>query len=104
MGLTIDLPTAGLLGISGAQAFEIIANTTLGINKIYVCKQAPDFTVTLPTTITADGGEILIKKVGSQTVTVATAKIEGSDVSLTITNNQAVRFVYINASFGWLIT
>ena len=104
MGLTIDLPTAGLLGISGAQAFEITANTTLGINKIYVCKQAPDFTVTLPTTITADGGEVLVKNVGSQTVTVTTAKIEGSDVSLTITNNQAVRFVYINASFGWLIT
>ena len=104
MGLTIDLPTAGLLGISGAQAFEITANTTLGINKIYVCKQAPDFTVTLPTTVTADGGEVLVKNVGSQTVTVTTAKIEGSDVSLTITNNQAVRFVYINASFGWLIT
>ena len=104
MGLTIDLPTAGLLGISGAQAFEIIANTTLGINKIYVCKQAPDFTVTLPTTITADGGEVLVKNVGSQTVTVTTAKIEGSDLELTITNNQAIRFVYINAQFGWLIT
>ena len=39
----------------------------------------------------------LVKNVGSQTVTVTTAKIEGSDVSLTITNNQAVRFVYINA-------
>ena len=75
MGLTIDLPSAGLLGISGAQAFEITANTTLGINKIYVCKQAADFTVTLPTTITADGGEILIKKVGAQTVTVAAALI-----------------------------
>ena len=103
MGLTIDLPQAGILGISGAQAFEIVANTTLGINRIYVCKQAA-FTITLPTTVTADGGEVLVKNVGSQTVTVTTAKIEGSDVSLTITNNQAVRFVYINASFGWLIT
>ena len=104
MGLTIDLPQAGILGISGAQAFEIVANTTLGINRIYVCKQAADFTITLPTTVTADGGEVLVKNVGSQTVTVTTAKIEGSDVSLTITNNQAVRFVYINESFGWLIT
>ena len=59
MGLTIDLPSAGLLGISGAQAFEITANTTMGINKIYVCKQAPDFTITLPTTVTADGGCLL---------------------------------------------
>ena len=98
MGLTIDL------GISGAQAFEITSNTTLGINKIYVCKQAPDFTVTLPTTVTADGGEVLIKKVGAQTVTIAAALIEGTNQSLTITNNQAVRLVYINATFGWLIT
>ena len=104
MGLTIDLPSAGLLGISGAQAFEIDQNTTLGINKIYVCKQAADFTITLPTTITADGGEILVKKVGTQTVTVASALIEGTNQSLTITNNQPVRFVYINATFGWLIT
>ena len=56
MGLTIDLQQAGLLGISGAQAFEITANTTMGINSVYVCKQAPDFTITLPTTVTSDGG------------------------------------------------
>lgn len=104
MGLTIDLPQAGILGISGAQAFEIVANTTMGINRIYVCKQAADFTITLPTTVTADGGEVLVKKVGTQTVTVASALIEGTIQSLTITNNQAVRFVYINATFGWLIT
>jgi len=104
MGLTIDLPSAGLLGISGAQAFEITANTTLGINKIYVCKQAANFTITLPTTVTSDGGEILVKKVGAQTITVAAALIEGTNQSLTITNNQAVRFVYINVTFGWLIT
>jgi|TARA_B100001113_G_scaffold316769_1_gene283751 hypothetical protein len=104
MGLTIDLPSAGLLGISGAQAFEIDQNTTLGINKIYVCKQAAPFTITLPTTITADGGEVLVKNVGTQTVTVAAALIEGTNQSITITNNQPVRFVYINATFGWLIT
>jgi len=104
MGLTIDLPSAGLLGISGAQAFEITANTTMGINKIYVCKQAAPFTVTLPTTVTADGGEILIKKVGNQTVTIAAALIEGTNQPIEITNNQAVRLVYINATFGWLIT
>ena len=104
MGLTIDLPSAGLLGISGAQAFEITGNTTLGINKIYVCKQAAPFTITLPTTVSADGGEILVKNVGSQTITVAAADIEGTNQSLTITKNQAIRFVYINATFGWLIT
>ena len=87
MGLTIDLPQAGILGISGAQAFEIVANTTMGINRIYVCKQAADFTITLPTTVTADGGEVLVKKVGTQTVTVASALIEGTIQSLTITKN-----------------
>ena len=72
--------------------------------QIYVCKQAAAFTVTLPATVTADGGEVLIKKVGTQTVTIAAANIEGTNQSLTITNNQAVRLVYINATFGWLIT
>ena len=104
MGLTIDLPQAGLLGISGAQAFEITGDTNLNINSIYVCNQAPDFTITLPTSITSDGGEVLVKKVGAQTVTIAAALIEGTNQSLTITNNQAVRLVYINATFGWLIT
>jgi len=104
MGLTIDLPSAGLLGISGAQAFEITANTTMNINSIYVCKQAAPFTITLPTTIPVDGGEILVKNLGTQTVTVAAADIEGTNQSITITNNQPVRFVYINATFGWLIT
>ena len=104
MGLTIDLPSAGLLGISGAQAFEITANTTMNINSIYVCKQASAFTITLPTTIPIDGGEVLVKNVGTQTVTVAAADIEGTNQSITINNNQPIRFVYINATFGWLIT
>jgi|TARA_R110000787_G_C13298946_1_gene434326 2-keto-3-deoxy-6-phosphogluconate aldolase len=104
MGLTIDLPTAGLLGIAGAQAFEITANTSLLENSIYVLKQAGAFTITLPTTITIDGGTILVKKVGTQTVTVASALIEGTVQSLTITNNQPIRFLYINATFGWLIS
>ena len=104
MGLTIDLPSAGLLGISGAQAFEITGNTTMNINSIYVCKQAAPFTITLPTTIPVDGGEVLVKNVGTKTVTVAAADIEGTNQSITITNNQPVRFVYINATFGWLIT
>ena len=104
MGLQIDLPSAGLLGISGAQAFEITANTSMNINSIYVCKQASPFTITLPTTIPIDGGEVLVKNVGTQTVTVASTTIEGSAQSLTITNNQPIRFVYINVTFGWLIT
>lgn len=104
MGLTIDLPQAGLLGIAGSQAFEITSNTTLAINNIYVLKGSSNFTITLPTTIPVDGGTILVKKVGTGTVTVASALIEGSTQTLTITNNQPIRFVYINSSFGFLIT
>jgi hypothetical protein len=105
MGLTIDLPSAGLLGIPGAQAFEIDQNTTMNLNSIYVCKNAlGPYTITLPTTIPIDGGEVLVKNVGTQIVTVAAADIEGTNQSITITNNQPVRFVYINATFGWLIT
>ena len=104
MGLTIDLPSAGLLGISGAQAFEITTNATMNINSIYVCKQAPAFTVTLPTTIPVDGGTILVKNVGSNNVTVAAADIEGTNRTTTIVQNQFIRFVYINATFGWLLS
>ena len=42
--------------------------------------------------------------INNSTVTVAAALIEGTNQTLTITNNQAIRLVYINASFGWLIT
>ena len=104
MGLTIDLPSAGLLGISGAQAFEITTNTTMNINSIYVCKQAPSFTITLPTTIPIDGGTVLVKNVGSNNITVATADIEGTNQTTTIVQNQFIRFVYINATFGWLLS
>jgi len=104
MGLTIDLPSAGLLGISGAQAFEITANTTMNINSIYVCKQASAFTITLPTTIPIDGGEVLVKNVGSNNITVAAADIEGTNQTTTIVQNQFIRFVYINATFGWLLS
>ena len=65
---------------------------------------AAPFTVTLPATVTADGGEILVKKVGNQTVTIAAANIEGTNQTIEITNNQAIRLVYVNATFGWLIT
>ena len=104
MGLTIDMPSAGLLGIAGALAFEITGNTTLQQNSIYVLKQASAFTITLPTSVTIAGTVILVKKIGTQTVTVAAANIEGVNQTLTITNNQPIRFVYINATFGWLIS
>ncbi len=104
MGLTIDLPSAGLLGISGAQAFEITSNASMNINSIYVCKQAPAFTVTLPTTIPVDGGTVLVKNVGSNNVTVTATTIEGTSQTTTIITNQFIRFVYINATFGWLLS
>jgi len=104
MGLTIDLPTAGLLGIAGAQAFEITANTSMNINNIYVCKQATSFTVTLPTTIPVDGGTVLVKNVGTNATTVASTTIEGTVTTHTLNQDDFVRFVYINATFGWLLS
>ena len=98
MGLTIDLPTAGLLGIAGAQAFEITANTSMNINNIYVCKQATSFTVTLPTTIPVDGGTVLVKNVGTNATTVASTTIEGTVTTHTLNQDDFVRFVYINAT------
>jgi hypothetical protein len=103
MGLTIELPSAGLLGISGAQAFQISSNTTLLDNSIYVLDGSNNFTITLPAA-PADGSTILVKRIGTATITVATALIEGSSQSLTITNNQPIRFTHINSSVGYLMT
>tara|TARA_A200000159_G_C7261671_1_gene313365 strand:- start:20 stop:334 length:315 start_codon:yes stop_codon:yes gene_type:complete len=104
MGLTIDLPSAGLLGISGAQAFQISSNTTLVENGIYVLEGSNNFTITLPAAPSIDGATILVKRTGSATITVAAVKIEGSVQSITITNNQPIRFTYVNAAIGYLIT
>lgn len=104
MGLTIDLPSAGLLGISSAQAFQISSNTNLLENSIYVLEGSNNFSVTLPAAPTIDGATILVKRTGTATITVNTVLIEGASQSLTITNNQPIRFTYINSSVGYLMT
>ena len=50
------------------------------------------------------GDEVVMKKIGTGTVTVASTTIESSNQTITITNNQPIRCLYVNSTVGWLIT
>jgi hypothetical protein len=104
MGLRIDLPTAGLLGITNATAYQISTTTSLSKNAIYILEGGVDFAITLPSTELNAGDEVVLKKIGSAVVTINTDTIEGSSQSITITNNQPIRCLYVNSTFGWVIT
>ena len=60
MGLTIDMPVAGLLSPAGAQGFIITGNTTAVENGIYIIQGSSTLTLTLPTT-PSQGSTILVK-------------------------------------------
>ena len=47
---------------------------------------------------------MVLKKTGTGTVTIASTTIEGSSQSITISNNQPIRCLYVNSTIGWLIT
>ena len=104
MGLTIDLPSAGLLGITNASGNVITGTANLVVNSVNALSGSGTYTVTLPTTSLASGNEIVLKKTGTATVTIASTTIEGSSQSITITNNQPIRCLYVNSTIGWLIT
>lgn len=108
MGLTIDLPSAGLLGVSGATGGVITGNTTAVQNGIYIIEGSNSLTITLPTTIDI-GGTILVKNTGTGTVTITSAaKIENSTSDVTMTpstghlDERLIRFVYVSATYGYL--
>ena len=103
MGLTIDLPSAGLLGISGATGGVITSNTNAVQNGIYIVEGATSLTLTLPSSIDV-GGTILVKNTGTGTITVtSTADIENSASDVTMnTQNEFIRFVYVSADYGYL--
>jgi hypothetical protein len=103
MGLTIDLPSAGLLGVTGATGGVIAVDTTAVQNGIYIIEGTTNLTLTLPTTIDV-GGTILVKNTGTGTVTVTSAaNIENSASNVTMnTQNEFIRFVYVSASYGYL--
>jgi hypothetical protein len=103
MGLTIDLPSAGLLGISGATGGVITTATTAAQNGIYIIEGSNSLTLTLPATMDV-GGTVLVKNTGTGTVTVtSTADIENSSSNVTMnTQNEFIRFVYISAAYGYL--
>lgn len=110
MGLRINLPQAELLGISGVTIFELNQGNVpaaLSTNSIYILGDDGtnvNYTVTLPTTV-ATGEEIILKKVGGAPaqVQVTSARIEGTDQTIEINNNQPVRLIFHNATFGWLL-
>ena len=103
MGLTIDLPVAGLLGATGAQGFIITGNTIAVENGIYIIQGTNSLTLTLPTA-PSEGATVLVKNTGTGTVTVgSSANIEGAAGNVTMnTQNEFIRFVYVNASYGYL--
>ena len=74
--LTIDLPSAGLLGITNATGHVITGTATLTVNSINVLSGSGTYTVTLPTTSLSAGNEIVLKKTGTATVTIASTTIE----------------------------
>ncbi len=104
MGLTIDLPSAGLLGITNASGAVITGTATLAINSVNALSGSGTYTVTLPTASLQAGHEVVLKRTGTATITVASTTIEGSSQSITITNNQPIRCIYVNSTFGWIIT
>lgn len=129
MGLTLRMPSAGLLGISGTTVSKINSDldfdgfTTPGGNRIVVCENPATlptgsgtftalYTITLPTN-PADNQNVLIKGLGSnigQTYTggvygvqIASSLFEGTNQTIEITNNQSIRLIYLDATTGWLI-
>ena len=104
MGLQIDLPSAGLLGITNATASVISTTATLNVNSINVLQGSSPYTVTMPSSNLAAGDEVVIKKIGTATITIDTAVFEGLSQTITISNNQPIRCLYVNNTIGWLIT
>jgi hypothetical protein len=102
MGLQIDLPSAGLLGVSGATGGVISSNTNAVQNGIYILQFPGVVDLTLPATMDA-GGTVLVKNLGSGTLRVlSSTNIDDSSSVVVISQNQSARFVYVSASFGYL--
>ena len=102
MGLQIDLPSAGLLGVSGATGGVISSNTNAVQNGIYILQLPGVVDLTLPATMDV-GGTVLVKNLGSGTLRiVSSTNIDDSSSVVTISQNQSARFVYVSASFGYL--
>ena len=109
MGLTINFPTAGILSPPLIQTNGIAEDTTLESNRVYIANPATPITVTLPAT-PDDGDTIILKNITTPNVlvTIASARIEGVDQMIELTDNTAVRLIWTTAAFnssnfGWLL-
>lgn len=105
MAVTISLSDTFTLDRSAAVLIN--TNLTLAAGTLYVTapSDASDYTLTLPMAI--DGDTILIKRLGTGTLTLerGSTPIDGSTPStpVTITTNQPVRLTYHSTTIGWVI-
>lgn len=109
MGLTINLPTAGVLSPPLIQTNGIDADTTLESNRVYIANPRTPIVVTLPAN-PDDGDTIIIKNITTPNVQVqiASALIEGLSQTIELTDNSSVRLIWTTVAFnqqafGWLL-
>lgn len=108
MGFKINLPDAGLLGLSAAQALLISANTTGVANGVYVSTSNVTFTLP-PGSISANnlnaGDTVFLKASGTSTISVeenAGQLIEGNTNNVTLSAGTFAQFIYLTDAYGWV--
>ena len=106
MGVRIDLPSAGLLGISGATVVELTADITAVANGIYYNSSVDTHTLTLPVADTgiSTGDIIIIKNLSTGAINLPSGTFDGTVQTIEITGNQPVTLVFLGGANGYLIT
>ena len=114
MGVTIAMPSAGLLGIAGARSFILTQDDNervLEENAVYALSGTADYTVQLPLPPISDGARIVLKNisgseeddgtvVGGIVVTIALAQIDGGARSLTLVPGETRELHRVNPLQG----
>ena len=98
----------GVLSPPLIQTNGITTDTLLEANRVYVANPTTPIVVTLPAD-PADGDTIILKNITTPNVQVqiASARIEGVDQTVEITDNAPIRLIWttaaFNTPFGWLL-
>ena len=101
----------GVLSPPLIQTNGITTDTLLEANRVYVANPTAPIVVTLPTDTASlnDGDTIILKNITTPNVQVqiASARIEGVDQTVEITDNAPIRLIWttaaFNTPFGWLL-
>ena len=109
MSFTINLPDAGLLGISAATVNVITADTTGVVNGVYIGNSATAITITLPPGLiaanTLNAGDLIyIKNRGAGTLSISentSQMIDGDTTNVDLAQNESAIMIYINDTDGW---